>query len=172
MKGLRLVILGVISMVLVGCSNSTGAGGAVVGVSEEIENVSEEIENVSEEIDLSDSDLTNKEKVELSMKDVVGERVVDLKLTGESNLELIFELEDVGDAKDNYNQAYDEIEGILKNVYESKVDYNSIRIDVVTETEEGVEEMLQTILSPEGVEAVVVDDENLTSASSFWVDNM
>lgn len=165
MKGLRLVILGVISMVLVGCSNSTGAGGAVVGVSEEIE-------NVSEEIDLSDSNLANKEKVELSMKDVVGERVVDLKLTGESNLELIFELEDVGDAKDNYNQAYDEIEGILKNVYESKVDYNSIRIDVVTETEEGVEEMLQTILSPEGVEAVVVDDENLTSASSFWVDNM
>lgn len=165
MKGLRLVILGVISMVLVGCSNSTGAGGAVVGVSEEIE-------NVSEEIDLSDSNLTNKEKVELSMRDVVGERVVDLKLTGESNLELIFELEDVGDAKDNYNQAYDEIEGILKNVYESKVDYNSIRVDVVTETEEGVEEMLQTILSPEGVEAVVVDDENLTSASSFWVDNM
>lgn len=165
MKGLRLVILGVISMVLVGCSNSTGAGGAVVGVSEEIE-------NVSEEIDLSDSNLTNKEKVELSMRDVVGERVVDLKLTGESNIELIFELEDVGDAKDNYNQAYDEIEGILKNVYESKVDYNSIRIDVVTETEEGVEEMLQTILSPEGVEAVVVDDENLTSASSFWVDNM
>lgn len=165
MKGLRLVILGVISMVLVGCSNSTGAGGAVVGVSEEIE-------NVSEEIDLSDSNLANKEKVELSMKDVVGERVVDLKLTGESNLELIFELEDVGDAKDNYNQAYDEIEGILKNVYESKVDYNSIRVDVVTETEEGVEEMLQTILSPEGVEAVVVDDENLTSASSFWVDNM
>lgn len=165
MKGLRLVILGVISMALVGCSNSTGAGGAVVGVSEEIE-------NVSEEIDLSDSNLTNKEKVELSMRDVVGERVVDLKLTGESNIELIFELEDVGDAKDNYNQAYDEIEGILKNVYESKVDYNSIRVDVVTETEEGVEEMLQTILSPEGVEAVVVDDENLTSASSFWVDNM
>lgn len=165
MKGLRLVILGVISMVLVGCSNSTGAGGAVVGVSEEIE-------NVSEEIDLSDSNLTNKEKVELSMKDVVGERAVDLKLTGESNLELIFELEDVGDDTDNYNQAYDEIEGILKNVYESKVDYTSIRIDVVTETEEGVEEMLQTILSPEGVEAVVVDDEDLTSASSFWVDNM
>lgn len=165
MKGLRLVILGVVSMVLVGCSNSTGVGGTVVGVSEKVE-------NVSEEIDLSDSNLANKEKVELSMKDVVGERIVDLKQTGDSNLELIFELEDVGDDKDNYNQAYDEIEGILKNVYESKVDYNSIRIDVVTETEEGVEEMLQTILSPEGVEAVVVDDENLTSASSFWVDNM
>lgn len=165
MKGLRLVILGVVSMVLVGCNNSTGAGGTEEGVSEEIE-------NVSEEIDLSDSNLTNKEKVELSMEDVVGERAVDLKQTGDSNLELIFKLEDVGDARDNYNKAYDEIEGILKNVYESKVDYNSIRIDVVTETEEGVEEMLQTILSPEGVEAVVVDDENLTSASSFWVDNM
>lgn len=165
MKGLRLVLLGVVSMVLVGCNNSTGAGGTEEGVSEEIE-------NVSEEIDLSDSSLTKKEKVELSMKDVVDERVVDLKLTGESNLELIFGLEDVGDARDNYNQAYDEIEGILKNVYESNVDYNSIRIDAVTETEEGVEEMLQTILSPEGVEAVVVDDEDLTSASSFWVDNM
>lgn len=165
MKGLRLLILGVVSMALVGCNNSTGVGGAVVGVSEEIE-------NVSEEIDLSDSNLANMEKVEISMKDVVGERAIDLKLTGDSNLELIFGLEDVGDARDNYNQAYDEIEGILKNVYESKVDYNSIRIDVVTETEEGVEEMLQTILSPEGVEAVVVDDEDLTSASSFWVDNM
>lgn len=141
-------------LVLVGCSNT-----------EENEEVSED--NNQEEQGLFEG-LSEEEKAKISVEDVVGDRVEKNEFTGDKNLEVSFEQDDLGDNDTSYFKVMEELKQIIQNVNESGLEYSSLRIDVLDKGET----KLQSLYSVDGVKLVSEEDRDLSISASFWVDNL
>lgn len=137
-----------------GCSNT-----------EENEEVSED--NNQEEQGLFEG-LSEEEKAKISVEDVVGDRVEKNEFTGDKNLEVSFEQDDLGDNDTSYFKVMEELKQIIQNVNESGLEYSSLRIDVLDKGET----KLQSLYSVDGVKLVSEEDRDLSISASFWVDNL